>query len=142
LRYFFRSCLPVTLALAATSCSDQVACPTSVDDYCANSDAPECRYRDYEEALWEWNQQAAATPVGSTLWICGQCGDFDILGVEDSNQRLNITRHFSRGTGQLVTIMKNSACVAGPRRFTTPSCSGTTGRCGYGTPPDGAIDGP
>jgi hypothetical protein len=139
--------LSLALALGVASCADQIACPVSVDSYCANTAVPECRYRNYEEALWEWNQQAEGGAPGLVPWGCDQCGDYEILSVEEISSHRSTMRYFSRRTGQLVAILQGasvtaSTCVAGPPLFTLPSCSGTSGRCGYGTAPDGAIDGP
>ena len=45
------------------ACTSELHCPVSIDTYCASTSAPECTYRDYQEALWKWNQEAEAATM-------------------------------------------------------------------------------
>jgi hypothetical protein len=118
-------------------------CPTTVANYCASSNASECTYRDYQVALWEWNQLGKSTP--SNVYGCGQSANYNILEIRYPSQSLIVTRYFARSDGALVAILRNpgdgtgDACVAGPSTFTA-EVTLPGGACLGGTPPDAGID--
>jgi hypothetical protein len=141
--------IPVFAALSALilvpACTSLLRCPVSVDSYCASTSAAECKYRNYEEALWEWNQGAtASTAPFSTVWGCAQNDDYAVLSVERVDQKVTVRRYFLRSSGELRAVLRNpgdgrgNVCVAGPPLFAPPDFSGEDKRCGFGTPPDGA----
>jgi hypothetical protein len=141
--------VPVSAALSALilvpACTSELRCPMSVDSYCASTSAAECKYRNYEEALWEWNQGATASKAPfSTIWGCAGNDDYAMLSVEMVDQKVTVRRYFLRSSSELRAVLHNTGdgrgdlCVAGPPLFAPPDFSGEDGRCVYGTPPDGA----
>jgi hypothetical protein len=147
-RRYALSIIALAGLVSTAACSTTLNCPESIDAYCASSPAPECTYREYQAALWEWNQEAtSAKPPYTQSWGCGQTDNYEILSVDGPT--VMTTRYFSRSSGKLVAILSNSGngigdvCVAGPPLFTVPPNPTGGGRCGYGIspfPPDGAAD--
>jgi hypothetical protein len=118
---------------ASDAASDTVAplaCPTTIDAYCAGPAAPpDCTPRDYPTALYDW----CFTQIDGGARAYGECGDIGIL--EAIHGADTTTRYFSKGSAELLAIVVHDAngarCVAGPTQFVVPTCTGESGSpCG------------